>query len=330
MHGLTGGSYESYVRAMLAPACRAVSQGGLGYCAVVINFRGCAGVPITSPQLYSAGVTDDIRQAVFYISNKFPDAPLLGLSFSLGANVMTRYIAEEGEHCRFQSACVLGCPWDLAANVRKLDSTYIGRYVYSRGMGQNLVNILRRHTSSLTCDTNLAIAEAATLACALSSPTIDTFDQVFTRIGGGPSPPWPFASALEYYDFASSHKVLGNIRIPFLSINAADDPVVQEVPMEAEDNGWVVMALTPHGGHLGWFESDGGWGRVKRWVCTPVLEWLRATAEDVCQNRQNTKKLREVDGLLTEVGAERLGCKVVGEEPIIIGTEAGTGMIAGL
>jgi len=56
MHGLTGGmtycirnpsfdalqgSYESYVRAILAPACRAVSQGGLGYRAVVVNFRGC-------------------------------------------------------------------------------------------------------------------------------------------------------------------------------------------------------------------------------------------------------------------------------------------------
>ncbi|KAF8136337.1 AB-hydrolase YheT [Boletus edulis] len=330
MHGLTGGSYESYVRAILAPACRAVSQGGLGYRAVVVNFRGCAGVPVTSPQFYSAGHTDDIRQAVFHISNRFPDAPLLGLSFSLGANVMTRYIAEEGEHCRFQSACVIGCPWNLIANVRKLDSTYIGRHVYSRGMGQNLVNILKKHTSTLTRDPNHPVAEAATLACALSWPTIDTFDQVFTRIGGGSSPAWPFASALEYYEYASSHKVLGNIRIPFLSINAADDPVVQEVPVDAKDNDWIVMVLTPNGGHLGWFETDDGWGQVRRWVCTPVIEWLRATVEDVCQTRQNTKKLEEVDGFLTEEGSERLGCKVVGEEPIIVGTQVEAGMIAGL
>jgi len=61
MHGLTGGmqhlydsshslnliikpcqgSYESYVRAVLAPACTPVHQGGLGYRAVVVNFRGC-------------------------------------------------------------------------------------------------------------------------------------------------------------------------------------------------------------------------------------------------------------------------------------------------
>jgi predicted alpha/beta-fold hydrolase len=68
-----------------------------------------AGVPVTSPQLYSAGHTDDLRQALFYISHRYPEAPLLGLSFSLGANVMTRYVAEEGECSRLKSACVLGC-----------------------------------------------------------------------------------------------------------------------------------------------------------------------------------------------------------------------------
>ena len=200
-------------------------------------------------------------------------------------------------------------------------------------MGQNLVNILGKHTSLLTRDPNPTIAEAATQASALSWPTIDTFDQVFTRIGGGSSPPWPFASALDYYEYASSHKVLGNVRIPFLSINAADDPVVQEIPVDAKENEWVVMVVTPNGGHLGWFESDGGWGQVRRWVCTPVIEWLRATSEDVCRNGQNRKKLQEINGFLTEVGSEGLGCKVnveASEERIIVGTEVEVGMIAGL
>jgi uncharacterized protein len=42
MHvSLLQGSHESYVRAILAPACTPVSDGGLGYRAVVVNFRGC-------------------------------------------------------------------------------------------------------------------------------------------------------------------------------------------------------------------------------------------------------------------------------------------------
>ncbi|KAF9227946.1 AB-hydrolase YheT [Gyrodon lividus] len=330
MHGLTGGSHESYVRAILAPACRPVSQGGLGYRAVVVNFRGCAGVPITSPQLYSAGHTDDLRQAMFYISNRFPGAPRLGLSFSLGANVMTRYIAEEGDRCHLKSACVLACPWNLTANTQKLSSTYIGRHVYSRGMGQNLVNVLKKHVASLSRDPEHDVAKAAVLTSSFSRPTIEMFDQAFTRIGGGSSPPWPFASASDYYEYASSHKVLGDVRIPFLSISAADDPVVQEVPMDAKGNEWVVMVLTPNGGHLGWFESDDAWGQVKRWVSKPALEWLRATAEDIVRDEPDHEVLQEIDGFLTEVGVERLGCRTVDKELIIVGTEGEAGMMAGL
>lgn len=146
-HGLTGGklnlvsisyspclsektgSHESYVRAILSRACATVEEGGLGYRAVVINFRGCklryrlldfhsdcvalikkgAGVPITSPLLYSAGHTDDTRQALRYIAYLYPDAPILGIGFSLGANVLTRYLGEEKELSRVHAACVLGC-----------------------------------------------------------------------------------------------------------------------------------------------------------------------------------------------------------------------------
>jgi uncharacterized protein len=121
------GSYESYVRSILAPACAPISEGGLGYRGVVVNFRGCefqaldrkcivspngylgAGVPVTSGQLYSAGQSDDLRQALIYIANRFPKAPLLGLGFSLGANVLVKYLEEEGTQSRLRTACTLGC-----------------------------------------------------------------------------------------------------------------------------------------------------------------------------------------------------------------------------
>jgi uncharacterized protein len=124
--GVTIGSYESYVRAILSRACALVEEGGLGYRAAVINFRGCAsyvigfssfllnlcigaGVPLTSQLLYSAGHTDDTRQALMYITHRYPKALLLGLGFSLGANVLTRYLGEEGAQSRVSSACVLAC-----------------------------------------------------------------------------------------------------------------------------------------------------------------------------------------------------------------------------
>jgi predicted alpha/beta-fold hydrolase len=120
------GSYEPYIRAILHRVCAPVEAGGFGYRAIVVNYRGCtyilvhppliqssittgAGVPITSPQLYSAGTTDDFRQALMYISHRFPKATLHGLGFSLGSNVMTKYIAEEGGQTRLHSGCALAC-----------------------------------------------------------------------------------------------------------------------------------------------------------------------------------------------------------------------------
>ena len=122
------GSYEAYIRAILSRACAPIEEGGFGYRAVVVNFRGCtyffvfpalsdhspsistgAGVPVTSPRLYSAGTTDDLRQALMWIAHKYPKAPLHGIGFSLGANVMTKYIAEEGDQTRLQSGCALSC-----------------------------------------------------------------------------------------------------------------------------------------------------------------------------------------------------------------------------
>lgn len=74
-----------------------------------------AGVPLTTPQLYSGGYTDDIRTALMYISNLYPDAPLLGIGFSLGANILTRYLAQEGERSRLAAGCVLACVSPLHA-----------------------------------------------------------------------------------------------------------------------------------------------------------------------------------------------------------------------
>lgn len=65
-------------------------------------------MPVTSPQLYSALHTDDIRVAVLFITKMYPRARLIGVGFSLGANVLTRYLAQEGPDCRLVAGCALG------------------------------------------------------------------------------------------------------------------------------------------------------------------------------------------------------------------------------
>ncbi|KAF8628399.1 hypothetical protein AX15_003923 [Amanita polypyramis BW_CC] len=330
MHGLTGGSYEAYVRAILSKVCAPVSDGGLGYRAVVINFRGCAGVPVTSPQLYSAGHTDDLRQALVYISNLFPGAPLLGIGFSLGANVMTRYAAEEGEKSRLRSCCTLSCPWDLLRNNASIMSTFLGRRVYSRGMGNNLINLVKKNYKALASFPDHIVSKAAETVLTLKDPSIEKFDNTFTCKVGGSSPPFPFATADDYYRWASSHYVINDIRVPYLSINAADDPVVAHVPLDAIENGYVVMALTTGGGHLGWFQSGSGLS-VERWTTNPVLEWFKLIGNDVLHaENQASYVFKDGDGFLREEDRPNLGCKEVKDGGLIDWTAGEPGLLQGL
>src|SRR5947199_9921915 len=84
------GSHESYIRCLLEK----LTKSPYNYRAVVINFRGCSQSFITSPRLYSAGVTDDVRVALNYIKEHIPTAPLMAIGFSLGANVLIKVTSQ--------------------------------------------------------------------------------------------------------------------------------------------------------------------------------------------------------------------------------------------
>lgn len=333
LHGLTGGSHESYVRAILAPACAPPEQGGLGYRAVVVNFRGCAGVPLTTPQLYSAGHTDDIRTALLYIASKYPDAPLLGIGFSLGANVLTRYLAQEGDRSRLSAACILGCPWDLLANSNRLASTWWGRELYSKGMGSNLKALLRRHLDTFEAHPEAEVSKYVPDLLKQAGTKLYQFDNTITRVAGGSSPPFPFPSAEDYYIWASSHHALSDVRVPLLALNADDDPIVTVLPVYEEPerfSPWIVFGVTKGGGHLGWFEEGSRPGQPRRWYRRPVIEWLKAMGEDIVLPERHPKPLREKDGWIMEEGREDIGCRVDVEGAKIIGAEGEGGLLSGL
>ncbi|KAJ7285054.1 AB-hydrolase YheT [Mycena rebaudengoi] len=329
-HGLTGGAYtlqtsfalflyylgshEPYVRAILAPACTPVHQGGLGYRAVVVNFRGCSGVPLTSQKFYTAAQTDDLRQALIFVSKLYPKAPLLGLGFSIGANVMIRYLAEEGENSQLSSACVLGCPWDLQTNNERT----LGKRLYLRAMGDNVMQLIRHHRHVLTLDPEHPVAKAVPGVLGLKKPTLTKFDDAFTRCVTN-APPFPFSSVDAYYSWASSHQ------FPCLTINSADDPVVRRVQTYSGRNGYIVAVLTATGGHLGWYTS----GR-KRWTTKPVLEWLQLVGKEVVRDPIETSLHTDESGYLRDSRWPELGCKEVAGGGLIDGNRPERELFQGL
>ncbi len=66
------------------------------YCCCIYTcyfFRGCGGLKI-SVGLASAACTDDIRMAVELVVKRYPESPLFTVGFSLGANILVKYLAE--------------------------------------------------------------------------------------------------------------------------------------------------------------------------------------------------------------------------------------------
>ncbi|KAF5364641.1 hypothetical protein D9758_005639 [Tetrapyrgos nigripes] len=281
-HGLTGGSYEGYVRAVLGPACTPVERGGLGYRAVVVNFRGCAGVPITSQQLYSAGYTDDLRTALMYISHQYPKAPLLGLGFSLGANIMVRYLAEEGEKSRLSAVCSLACPWDMARNGLAINSTFIGRNMYARGMGINFHKLLKRNAAVLSGKSLPSSLSSSRTSSAASTP-ISEFPESPSHRSSLSSSDFPFPPQLDpVRSLAIAEAVSVALKLRFPGLDDFDDVftrIAGGVPPE--------LHLPSYKEYYAWASSHHVLKDVRRPLLSinasddPVIKFVPKTAEEV-------------------------------------------------
>lgn len=197
-------------------------------------------------------------------------------------------------------------------------------------MAQNLQNLVARHRDALARFPESALWKSVQTSLPRKNMTLIEFDNAVTRIAGGSSPPFPFATARDYYAAATSHKMLADIRVPFLAVSAADDPIASHVPVGVTDNGWFVLAVTSGGGHLGWFESGKKFGELERWIRKPVIQWIRAIGEDLVVDTGRGRPLHEVDGFLKEVGRDDIGCKEVEGGGHVVGVEGEEGLLAGL
>jgi predicted alpha/beta-fold hydrolase len=87
LHGLTGGSHESYIRGLL----EVVTRPPFNYRGVVFNARGCANTELTTPQLFNGAYTEDLRRVLKHIVNVLPEGtPLIGIGYSLGSNILVK------------------------------------------------------------------------------------------------------------------------------------------------------------------------------------------------------------------------------------------------
>ncbi|KAJ2894111.1 uncharacterized protein MKZ38_007924 [Zalerion maritima] len=262
LHGLSGGSYEVYLREAIYPL---VQSGKWEIC--VVNARGCAKSAITSGLLFNARATWDIRRVVSWIGESFPNRPLFAAGFSLGANILTNYVAEEGSECRLKAAVSCGNPFNLEVASKALARSLFGKEVYLRVMGTNLKKLINLHKKEIEMYTDLDMKRINNV----------TYLYEFDReVQCGT---WGYPTEDAYYRDASSADSVLAIRIPFMALGALDDPIAvsEAIPYgEFKQNPCTVLCTTSLGGHLSWFEVGGG-----RWHAKPICNFFNRMAFEV-------------------------------------------------
>jgi predicted alpha/beta-fold hydrolase len=253
LHGLTGGFESKYAR---GTARQLLDR---GWRVVILKFRGAGPEPNRLPRYYHHGDTADLREIIKLLREREPQTPLFAIGWSLGANVLLKYLGEEGEKTPLSAAVAVCAPFELQACAEKLRTGF--SRVYQRHLMGELQRMIKRKHEIVPLPIDLAKVAAA--------KDFFDFDNAATALLHG------FRDAYDYYARSSSGRYLKGITRPVLAIHAKDDPfmVPEIVPAANTLPPNVTIELCEYGGHVG-FCSAGPNYQVNWWLEQRIPEFL--------------------------------------------------------
>ena len=162
IHGLNGSADDTYVRFLADIAARAdETTARPAFRVAGYLMRGCGGLPLTSRRGYSAADTPDLAEALAAIKERFPSAPIVAAGFSLGANLLVKYLGEQGSNEKFLTAAAsISNPFTLRLD-GKVHGSSLSSIAYSRLLALKLRAYFHSHKLVLGLDPALASATSA-------------------------------------------------------------------------------------------------------------------------------------------------------------------------
>ena len=300
LHGLSGSSTVNYMTHLTA---KVLERGWKQAC---FNARGCGDTDLITPRGFNASYTDDIREVIQHIHNQYPRAPLFGVAFSLGANIFTKYLGEEGLSTPILAAVALCNPFNLDITTAHMNSSFVHR-TYNKRMADSLVNYVVQHKNrfsqpslaqnsspSLSTESNdvsQTNSTSSTSISVFSSPslsstskptlvveevkkakTIRDFDREyilpqFTQ----------YKTVEDYYKDSSSIRHVEGIEIPLLCVQSIDDPLCPPTtwpsPQFFLSKKNIILCATHRGSHVSWIEGSNPFHRYA-WSDRAITEYI--------------------------------------------------------
>lgn len=244
LHGLSGSSKSPSVAGLQIQLVRR------GFLTVVLNFRGCSGPPNRTWRIYHSGETQDLRFVLCRLRETYPHLPLMATGFSLGGNVLLKYLGESGPSSLIDAAVACSVPLRLESCASRLDQGF--SRLYRNQLLEELndyLDLKMGHLRDVGRTADLARLEALGRVRGLKS-----FWDYDSRVV---APLYGFQDARDYYRQSSSGAFLNGICKPTLIIQAQDDPFMtpEVLPPFETLSDTTRLLVTARGGHVGFVEG---------------------------------------------------------------------------
>ena len=199
-----------------------------------LNLRGAGPSRATCSGHYCAGSSADLGAVLRDLPQELTGSGLVLAGYSLGGNVVLKYLADGATHAPVDCAVAVSPPIDLAAAAGRMLHRRNG--VYHRWLLRRMKEEAVKNVALLSGGERRAIENARTV--------ID-FDDGFVAPRNG------FSDAADYYRRCSTAGRLEEIEVPTLLIHAGNDPWIPEQSFPPGDVGRVRVSMPGGGGHVG-------------------------------------------------------------------------------
>lgn len=259
IHGLGGCSASPYVLALQAQLAAE------GYESAAMNLRGCSGEPNRLARSYHSGCSDDV-EAVLQTLLRDDQRPLVTVGYSLGANVLFRWLAESALQSRVRAAVAVSNPFSLAHCCDFMISGRVSRY-YGRYFLRRLVAAFEEKQRYFEREGLLqSLSDMQALEDPRHCRDLREFDDRITAPLNG------FSGAQDYYDRCSSDRVLDAVTVPTLVIHGQNDPIIplSGLPDRRRTPDNIHWDIHHGGGHVGFAVSGD-----KDWLEKRILHYMQ-------------------------------------------------------
>ena len=261
LHGLEGSADSSYARMLMDVAF------DRGWCSCVLHFRDCGDYRNRLPRRYHAGETNDLRHFLNNLKQlrdgSANPGPILAVGYSLGGNVLLKYLGESKNVTPLAAATAVCVPLSLHICAEALNTGFSKRYqtYLLKRMKKAVTRKFDRHTAAFNWDR------------AMNAQTFAEFDDAVT------APLHGFSGKQDYYDRCSAGNFLHTIERPTLIINAIDDPFMtpEVIPSPENISDSVTIEIAENGGHVGFIDGGTPW-RPSFYLPGRILEFLEPFA----------------------------------------------------